>query len=320
MPKGRGNAGTGIFRLKQNESAGLLMAIGGFALLSLGDAVIKTMAGMWPATALATLRYAFGAVGLSAILLARQGPRAFVPPRPAIQMLRGFAVATATVGFFSAVFVMPLADATAITFTSPMLTSILAAALLGEPARRETWFATIFAFAGVLVVLRPNIAALGWTALLPLLSAFGMSLLVICNRAVAGAASPLAMQAYVAGAATPLLLAAALAGHFSGFPPLHVGVPDWSVGARCAVVAVTATSAHWLIFLGTTRAGAATIAPATYVQLLVATTLGWAVFGDAPDAIAMIGAAMIVGAGLYMWVVSRRRPAAAPAQRTGEQE
>ena len=140
-----------------------------------------------------------------------------------------------------------------------------------------------------------------------MLAAIGMSLLVICNRAAAAAASALAMQAYVAGAAVPLLLLATLAGHFSGFPPLHVGVPDWSIVARCALVAITASSAHYLIFLGTTRAGAATIAPATYVQLLVATTLGWLAFGERPDAMAMLGAAIIVAAGLYLWRAGRQR-------------
>lgn len=287
-----------------------MLAICGFALLSCGDAVIKTMAGLWPAPAIAMLRYVFGAMGLWAILAVREGPASFTPPRPAIQLLRGLSVGMATTGFFSALFVMPIAEATAITFTSPMITSILAALLLNEPARRETWIATVVAFAGVLIVLRPNFLALGWTALLPLLSAVGMSLLVICNRAVAAAASALAMQAYVAGAAVPLLLAVTFAGHASGFAPLHVTAPEWSVVARCALVAVSASCAHWLIFLGTTRAGAATIAPATYVQLLVATSLGWLAFGESPDAMAMAGAAIIVAAGLYLWRAGRRRACA----------
>jgi len=292
--------------VKANESGGLLIALCGFALLSLGDAVVKTMAGMWPGTAIALLRYALGAVGLWALLLAREGPAALRVPRPGTQLLRGLAVALATTGFFSALFVMPLADATAITFTSPMLTALLAALVLGEPARRATWLATLAAFAGVMIVLRPNFLELGWTALLPLLSALGMSVLVIGNRAVAGAASALAMQAYVAAAAVPMLLAITLAGHVSGFPPLHVSWPHWSVVARCALVAVSASTAHWLIFLGTTRAGAATIAPATYVQLLVAITLGWVAFGETPDAMTLLGAAIIVAAGLLLWRTGRQ--------------
>lgn len=291
--------------VQRSESAGVLFALTGFACLSVGDAVVKTMAGMWPPTAIAATRYLIGAFGLSALLFARSGPTAFRPPAPALQLLRGFGVAIATTGFFAAVFVMPLAEATAITFTSPMLTALLAALLLGEPARRATWLATIAAFCGVLVVLRPNFMELGVTALLPLLSALGMSLLVIGNRAVVGRATPLAMQAFVALAALPVLLTIAFAGQVSGLPALQIGRPDWSVLARCAFVACTASLAHWLIFIGTTRAGAATVAPMTYVQLVVATGLGWLLFGERPDAVAMLGAGIIVGAGLYLWHATR---------------
>ena len=88
-----------------------------------------------------------------------------------------------------------------------MITALLAAVLLGEPARRESWLATLVAFGGVLIVLRPNFAEFGWPACFPLLSALGMSLLMIGNRKVAGSASPLAMQFLVAIMATPILIA-----------------------------------------------------------------------------------------------------------------
>lgn len=291
--------------MRASERSGLMLALAGFALLSLGDAVVKTMAGEWPPTAVAALRYTLGAVGLGGLLGLRQGRLGFVLPLVKVQLLRGGGVALATIGFFSAIYVMPLASATAITFTSPMLTALLAWLLLGEPARRETWLATGLAFIGVLVVLRPNLAAAGAAALLPLLSALGMSLLMIGNRMLAGKASPLAMQFLVAAAATPLLLIAALVGHLGWFGGVNVTMPDWTIIARCALVALTASSAHWLIFLGTTRAGAATVAPMTYVQLLIATGLGWAFFGNRPDGLTLLGAAIIVSAGLYLWRVGK---------------
>lgn len=291
--------------MRQNEGTGLLFALAGFATLSFGDAVVKSMAGQWAPTAIAALRYLLGAVGLSAILLARQGPAGFAMPLPWIQLVRGVAVAMATVGFFSAVFVMPLAAATAITFTSPMLTALLAAMVLGEPARRETWIASSIAFIGVLIVLRPSFASVGWAALLPLLSALGMSLLMIANRHVAGKASALAMQVFVATMGTLALLVATIALHFSGIAALQVGWPSGVVIAKCALVACTASLAHGLIYLGTTRAGAASIAPMTYVQLLVATLLGWLWFDSHPDAMTLLGAVVIIAAGLYLWRAGR---------------
>lgn len=294
----------------QGQRAGLIYALAGFGLLSCGDAVVKSMAGMWAPTAIAALRYVFGMSGLAVLLLVKEGPRAFRMPVPLVQFGRGAAVGIASIGFFSALFVMPIASATALTFTSPMITGLLAAILLGEPAKKETWIASAIAFAGVLIVLRPNLLAVGLAALFPLLSALGMSLLMIGNRFVAGRASGLAMQFYVALGATPVLIAASVALHFSGIARFAVDWPAWSVIARCAVVAFSASCAHWLIYLGTTRAGAATIAPMTYVQLLVATITGWTFFNSHPDLWTLAGAALIIAAGLYLWNAGRvREPA-----------
>lgn len=293
--------------MRKNETTGLLFALCGFATLSLGDVVVKSMSGLWPPTAIAATRYALGAIALSGLLALREGRGGFDLPHPRVQLLRGFGVALATVGFFTAITFIPLAAATSLTFTSPMITALLAAVVLGEPARRETVVASLVAFGGVLVVLRPNFAAAGAAALLPLLSALGMSLLMIGNRFVAGKASSLAMQFSVAVMATPLLLLAMAGGHFSGLSRFVLTMPDWTVLARCALVACSASLAHWLIYMGTTRAGPATVAPMTYVQLLVATVCGWAFFGDRPDSLTMLGAAIIVGAGLFLWQAGRRR-------------
>ena len=286
-------------------SAGLVWGLCGFVMLSMGDTVTKTMAGAWAPTAAAATRYTMGAAGLGLLLAFREGRAGFRMPRPELQLLRGFGVAIATICFFSALFVMPLAEATAIGFSSPVITAVLATLLLREPARRETWLATLFAFAGVLIVLRPNVAALGVTAFLPLISACGMSMLMIGNRASAGLASPLAMQFFVASIAAPMLIVMALIAHASGIPQLHIGVPSWSVVARCALVAITATTGHWAIFKATSRAGASAIAPMAYVQLLVVGALGWLVFNERPDAMMLLGAAMIVAAGICLWWAGR---------------
>jgi len=281
--------------MQSSQRAGMLFALTGFALLSCGDAVVKSMAGQWAPTGIASLRYTLGMIGLGGLLLFKQGRAGLVVPMVRMQVLRGTAVAVATVGFFAAISVMPLVAATAITFTSPMLTALLAAVVLGEPARRETWLASLLAFAGVLILLRPNFLAVGWAALLPLCAALGMSVMMIANQRVAGRASALAMQFFIAVFALPVLLIAALGFHLSGTALFQLDWPSWSVVFRCALVALFASSAHLLIYLGTSRAGAATIAPMTYVQLLVATLLGWALFGDHPDPFSVLGGALIAG-------------------------
>lgn len=273
--------------------------------MSIGDAVIKSIAGAWPGTAVAALRYSIGAIGLGALLLLKEGRQGFAMPMPKLQLLRGFSVATATICFFSSIFLMPLADATAIGFTSPMITAIFSAMFLHERTHATKWIAIFVAFGGVLLIMRPNVMELGWVALLPLAAAMSMAFMIIGNRAVAGTGSPLLMQFLVASLAVPFIFCAAFIGHFSGVEALHVGVPDWTIIARCTLVAVTASFGHWLIYMATTRASAAEIAPMTYVQLLIAVGLGIILFGDWPDLTSLAGAGIIVASGLILWRGSR---------------
>jgi drug/metabolite transporter (DMT)-like permease len=289
-----------------NRLSGLAFALAGFALLSGGDAVIKSMAGAWPGTAVAALRYVFGAIGLGAALYWREGKAGFALPLPFIQFGRAVAVSIASVCFFLGIYVMPLAEATVIQFTNPVITALLSAMFLGERAPRAAWVATTMAFAGVVVIVRPNVAHLGLSALLPLAAAFAMACLMIFNRKAAGAASALSMQFLISVVAAPLLIGMALAGHFSGISAFAVTVPSWSVVARCALVSVSASVAHMLIYLATTRASAAVVAPMMYVQLLTATLLGALFFGNQPDLIALLGATLIIGGGLYLWWDQRR--------------
>ncbi len=295
--------------MRQEDRSGLLIALAGFAILSCGDAIIKTMAGQWSPLAVAALRFSIGAVMLAVLLMVKEGRTAFRPTHPWLQAARGLCLAVATLCFFSAIFVMPLAEATALIFLAPIITALLSGPVLKEKVQPATWFASMLAFGGVMLVLRPNLAELGPVALLPLAAALAMSLMMLANRAVAGQGSPLSMQVFVAAGAAPALVFAAIIGNATGIAALDVDWPDWSVVARCAVVAVTASTAHWLIYLGTTRAGAATIAPMSYVQLLVALTLGWILFRDTPDAMTLVGSAIIIGAGLFLWTRGNGKPA-----------
>lgn len=294
--------------MQHSERSGILIALCGFALLSVGDAVIKTMSGEWSPLAVAALRFALGSAGLSVLLAANEGKAAFQPGNPRLQAARGFCLAAASLCFFSAIFVMPLATAMALAFVSPVVVALLSGPLLGEKVRAAVWFASLAALMGVGLVLRPNLAELGLVALLPLASAFFFALMIIANRASAGQGSALSMQVFVQIGAMPLLILAAVGGHISGFENLEISAPDWTIVARCAVVAITASSAHWLAYIGTQRAGAATIAPTTYVQMLVATFLGWWWFGDIPDLLTLAGAAIIIGAGLLLWWSTPREP------------
>ena len=298
--------------MQHSDRAGLLYALAGFCTLSIGDAIIKGMAGEWPAPAMAATRYIAGTLLLAVMLARSEGVAALRLPKDPLHWLRGVAISLSAVGMFLAVWLMPLAEATTIAFTQPMITAVLAMLVLGERARPSTWVATLVAFSGVFLVLRPNFEMAGWGVLFPLMGATGMAVTIIANRKVHGRASILAMQYYMSVTAMIFLVAATAAGHLSGLDNFRMHMPHWTVIARCAFIGLTATLAQWLIFMGTVKAGAGTVAPMTYGQLLMAVTLGMAFFGERPDAMALLGAAIIIGAGLFLW---RRGQAGEPRVR-----
>lgn len=288
-------------RLAHAPRRALLVALAGFTILAIGDVVVKSMAASWPGSAIASLRYAFGAAGLAVLIAIRFGRAAFILPKPWVQLGRGMAVGAATACFFLSLRVMSLADATAIVFTSPIWTVILSFLFLRERPRPAVLVSIALASAGVLLILRPNVSEFGWEALLPLLAAVAMACLFILNRRVGGLAPVIVMQFIVAVMALPILFLLAILGHVSGDPAQLIGWPEPSVVLRCAVVAVTATLGHWFLFRATELASAATIAPMTYVQLLVAICAGILLFGDWPSLPMVAGAALIISGGLWLW-------------------
>ena len=150
--------------------SGVTLALIAFMIFPFGDAFIKSMSGEWPAPAVAALRFSLGIVIFGAMLWHREGIDAFrFRHFRLIHVARAFALSIATITFFSAIFIMPLADAAAIQFINPILTVLLSSWFLKERLPFSAWIGTLIAFAGVLIMLRPNFAAFGWVAALPLI-------------------------------------------------------------------------------------------------------------------------------------------------------
>lgn len=291
---------------KTVAGSGILLALIAFSGFPIGDAFIKSMAGDWPAPAVAALRFTIGAIALAIILFWREGRAGFQINRPWLHAARGMALAVGTISFFSAIFVMPLADAVAISFVNPILTALFSGWFLKEKMRPTTWIATIVAFGGVLIMLQPNVAAFGWVAILPLFSAFAMAAILILNRMVSSQRSIFAAQFYIAFWAAIFLSIAAVTGHFL-VPVMHIpGAPNWDVILRCAIVAVTATSCHFLLYMATMRTTAAAIAPIVYIQLIIASAISVFIFGDAIDPLALVGGGLILLSGLFLWRSERK--------------
>lgn len=284
----------------------MLLALAGFALLSIGDGIIKSIDSEWPPTAVATLRYLFGTVMLTLLLGLREGPRSFGTHRPWLHLGRGASVAIGSSCFFAAIFLMPLADATAIQFTNPMFVAIGSALFMREKVSKSVWLSIVLAFCGVLIVLRPNLIELGLAALLPMVTALTMASMMIFNRMASGDGGALKMQYLISAFALPVLFGITWLSHYSPSAGFTLAAPSTTVIIKCALVSVSASCAHGLIYMATERASAAMIAPMTYVQLLVSTAIGMAVYHNMPDWPTILGSTLIVGAGLLLWRAQTR--------------
>jgi drug/metabolite transporter (DMT)-like permease len=284
------------------QRSGLLFGVLGYCLLTIGDSLIKSMAGDWPITAITAARFIIGATVIGTIMAFREGRSGFVVPRPRLQFARGLSLSAASLCFFASLQFMPLAEATVISFAAPIVIALLSGWWFNEYVPRVSWLAMVLATVGVVTVLRPNFAEYGLSALLPIMAMFAMSLFVILNRFSARDVSPLASQFWVAFYAVPIQLTIVAFGHFSGEPSLTIAaLPHWDVVLRCTLVALTGSTAHMLLFMATRRVSAATMAPTSYVQIVVAMVLGVLVFDDWPDGTALAGTALIIIAGLILW-------------------
>jgi drug/metabolite transporter (DMT)-like permease len=286
---------------KANVPLGIALAVAAFACMTTMDSFAKSIAGAWPGTAISGLRFVIQTVLLIPIVAWREGRLVWRTPRMGLQLARAAALSGASVIFFTAVMLMPLADATAVGFLNALLVPVLAAIFLGERVRPGIFVATIVAFAGVLIVLQPNVLALGPVALLPLGSALCFSTYMILNRLSAGLAPALSMQ-LIGGALCTLLIGGAAIGlHLSGIPAFHIGTPSTATLLKVLGMGLFGTLGHVLMFMAAERAPAPMISPMIYTQLVLAVIIGWTIFGDPLTPTTAAGVALIVGCGLYVW-------------------
>ena len=200
---------------------------------------------------------------------------------------------------FAAAARMPLADATAISFLSPLITMLLAIPLLGERVGPWRWGAAGLAFCGALILVRPGSSAFQAAALIALAAAFFMGLEAILIKRLSGREPALRILTINnAIGATVSLTAASLV----WVPPSPA---QWGLLATLGVTMVLAQS---LFIQSMKRAEASLVISFFYVTLVFAAAYDFAVFGDLPTAVSLAGAGFIVGGGLLLaWREHRAR-------------
>jgi drug/metabolite transporter (DMT)-like permease len=270
--------------------------------LTLMDSALKWLAPHYPPLQVAALRGIVALPVVAAWALAAGDPGQLLRIRWPLHLLRG-ALSVAMLGaFVYAVRVMPLADAYTLFFVAPLLITALSVPLLGERVDRGRWIAIGVGLLGVVAVLRPTgTGALTLAGLAALGAAACYSLSAITMRVLGRSDSTLSMVFWFSVMLS--LGAGALAA--PGWVPVDPG--HWRA---LAAIAVTGAIGQWAITEAFRRGEASVVAPFEYTALAWGVGLDWLVWSVLPQAGMLLGAAIIVSAGLYLVRRERVHPEA----------
>ncbi len=275
----------------------VLLLASGVTLFGIMDGLAKLLAGEYSVVQVVWARYAFAVPVILAAARPAAWPGLLRCERPRLQAARGLLPLLASVTVVLGLGLMPLADATAISFASPLLVVALSAPLLGERVPVHSWVGVACGFAGILLIVRPGAGALAWAALFPLATAFLFALYQVLTRLVSRGDDPSVTLAWTVAVGlvltTPLL-------------PLQwrpVGGTDWPL---LALSGLLFGAGQFLLIRAFATAPAAVLAPFTYAQIVAAVAFGVAVFGEVPDLWTAAGTVLVVLAGVH---VLRRRAA-----------
>ncbi|MDP2087054.1 MAG: DMT family transporter [Gemmobacter sp.] len=272
-------------------AAGIGLAVLTALIFSALDALAKALVAEVPAVQLVWARYA-GQTVIVALLLAprwRTGWRTRYPRQHALRSVFQFG---ATALFFSSLAHIGLAEATAIMDIAPVLISLGASVFLGERLGPRRLAGVLVALAGAMIIIRPGLGVFSSAAMLPVGAAVCYAGYAIITRKV-GADEPVLTALFYTGLLGTVITSALV-------PWVWKPVAGWHwIGM--AGLGVLGGAAQYCMIRAYSLAEASVIAPFGYVGLLFATLWGVGLFGEVPDRWTVVGALVIVAAGLYVW-------------------
>ena len=277
-----------------HQPARPLMGIGlitaAVMLFAIGDVASKHLTMLYAVPLVMALRYGINLGLIVAFFGPRHGRAILRVKRPWLVGLRAASLTLGSLMMGLALRHMPVAETVAIIYLSPFLVMIAAVWLMGEAASPVAWVGAAIGFAGVLLIARPGSGLDFWGVIFSLINAVCAATYNLLSRELAKTETTPALMfhtAWVGLVAFCVMLAA------TGLGPLPQGF-DW---AYIALLGIIATAGHFLITAAYREADASLLAPVNYLPLFWAGLLGWLVFGHIPDAISLIGMAMIALAG-----------------------
>ena len=278
--------------------------------ISINDTIIKFLSDAYALHQLVFIRAIFGLLIIVPLVLVRQGIAVLRTTRPGIHALRGLLIVLANLTFFAGLASLPLAEASAVVFVSPVLITIFSFYFLGEQIGVWRWSAVILGLIGMICVVQPFGTRFELTYLWPLPAAVCYAGFTVTTRflgrteGVASLATYSIVSFLVVSVAMGLLVGD---GSFAntGNPNLEFLLRAWrwpdaadlgqiaAIGVLSAVIAIAMSAAY--------RAGEASfLAPFEYVNLPLVLLWGFLIFGDFPNALALFGMALIASGGMIM--------------------
>ncbi len=272
-----------------------------FAMASFvsNDALVKYVSESLPSAQLIFIRGLFATALLLAVAQGLGAMRQVGSVFQRTVLGRSALDALATMVYLTSLFHLPIANATAINMATPLFITLFAVLALGERVGPGRWLAIVTGFTGVLLVVQPSAAGFNAYALLCLGGTLLHAGRDLTTRFIDSRVPSILIT--LATAVTVTLLSGGLS-LVQGWQPMttrHVGL--------LALASVFLSIGYYLIIVGMRAGDMSVVAPFRYTGLLFALAIGWALWGDAPNAVAFIGIALLVGAGLYVLHSERAR-------------
>lgn len=274
-------------------AAWITAAMLGFAL---EDMFIKLLAGSLPTWQIILI---LGIGGATAFAIAAKVQGQALVTRAALGppvVLRNIGELLGTLGFVTAIALIPLSTASAVLQATPLVVTLGAALFLGERVGWRRWSAILVGFFGVLMIIRPGMAGFDIYSLFAVQAVLGLAIRDLATRRVPPSISSTQLSFW---AFLVLIPASAVLGLATGAPAAEPVGPDW---IYIAVVIPLGVFAYYAVVAGMRVGEISFVTPFRYARILFALTIGMTVFDERPDLLMLIGAGLIVGSGLFtLW-------------------
>jgi drug/metabolite transporter (DMT)-like permease len=278
-----------------NARLGILLIVASSVSFALMNAVVKLVSGHLGPVEIGFFRQLFSLIPVVSLVIHQGGMPVLRTGRPFGHLFRGLIGNSAMIIFFLSVARLPLADANALSFASPLFVTALSMPLLGEAVGKHRWAAVVVGFAGVMVMTNPGgnwfAGGSGIGAGMGVLAAFMSALMTITIRQLNKTEPPVRIVFYFATIGTVF---------FGGLLTFFWVTPTpWEL-TGLLVVGLIGGLSQLLMTYAYRHAPASTLAPFGYVSILWSTALGFLIWSELPRPRMLIGSAIVIVSGLYI--------------------